>query len=242
MPTLKLPSPETVARAGLAAAALDALLAGILMFGAIDRWAPPQDLFWKPLSLERPLGSATPLQLARATADPGACRAALREAGVSYSNVTDRQDGGCTIGDGVRLTGGATPLIPAGPVMTCSLALSYALWDRQVVQPEARRLSSEIEGIEHFGTYACRNIYGRPDDGRSQHAFANALDVAGFRMASGRRITVIEDFHSRTPAGSFLHRVRDGACQVFGTTLSPDYNAAHRNHLHLDRSAFKLCS
>jgi hypothetical protein len=242
VPTLKLPSAETVARAGLAAAAMDAALAGVLMFGAIDRWAPPQDLFWKPLSLERPLGSATPLQLARATAEPAACRAALREAGVGFSEVADRRDGDCVTRDVVRLTGGVTPLIPARPVMTCSLALSYALWDRQVVRAQARRLSSEIEGIEHFGTYACRNIYGRADDGRSQHAFANALDVAGFRLADGRRITVSEDFHGRTPAGAFLHRVRDGACQVFGTTLSPDYNAAHRNHLHLDRSAFKLCS
>ena len=39
------------------------------------------------------------------------------------------------------------------------------------------------------------------------------------------------------PAASFLHRLRDGACRVFGTVLSPDYNAAHSDHLHLDQAA-----
>lgn len=242
MLTLELPSKETVARASLVAAALDALLAGVLMFGAIDRWAPPQDLFWKPLSLDRPLGSATPMQLSRAAGDPAACRAALRQAGLRFTEVPPRRQGECATRDTVRLMEGTTPLIPVGPVMTCPLALSYALWDRQVVRPEAQRLGARIVGIEHFGTYACRNLYGRPDASRSQHASANALDVAAFKLEGGKRITVIEDFDSKTAAGGFLHRVRDGACQVFGTTLSPDYNAAHRNHLHLDRGAFKLCS
>jgi hypothetical protein len=30
--------------------------------------------------------------------------------------------------------------------------------------------------------------------------------------------------------------VRDGACRLFATVLSPDYNAAHRDHLHLDEA------
>jgi hypothetical protein len=30
--------------------------------------------------------------------------------------------------------------------------------------------------------------------------------------------------------------VRDGACRLFATTLSPDYNAAHADHLHLDQA------
>nr|MBA3526869.1 extensin family protein [Sphingomonas sp.] len=33
---------------------------------------------------------------------------------------------------------------------------------------------------------------------------------------------------------AFLREVRDGACRLFPTVLSPDYNAAHRDHLHLD--------
>lgn len=236
------PSAEIARLASLSAALMDAALVGLLMFGAIDRLAPPQDLFWKPLSLERPLGSATPMQLARAFAEPQSCRAALREAGVTFEEVPLRKDGDCVLANAVQLTGGVTPLTPASPPMTCPLALSYALWDRQVVRPQSARLGARISGIEHFGTYACRNVYGRDEGRLSQHASANALDVAAFRLEGGRRLTVIEDFPAPTRDGAFLRAVRDGACVVFGSTLSPDYNAAHRNHLHLDRSRFNLCA
>ena len=30
--------------------------------------------------------------------------------------------------------------------------------------------------------------------------------------------------------------VRDGACRLFSTVLSPGYNAAHADHLHLDQA------
>jgi hypothetical protein len=35
--------------------------------------------------------------------------------------------------------------------------------------------------------------------------------------------------------------VRDGACLFFDGVLSPDYNAAHRDHLHLDRGRYRYC-
>ena len=40
-----------------------------------------------------------------------------------------------------------------------------------------------------------------------------------------------------SPEARFLRRARDEACTVFGTVLSPDYNAAHADHLHLDQAA-----
>ena len=41
---------------------------------------------------------------------------------------------------------------------------------------------------------------------------------------------------SELPA-AFLREVRDGACDLFATVLSPDYNAAHADHFHLDQAA-----
>ena len=35
---------------------------------------------------------------------------------------------------------------------------------------------------------------------------------------------------------------RDDACRIFGTTLSPDYNAVHHDHLHLEAGRPGLCS
>ena len=40
----------------------------------------------------------------------------------------------------------------------------------------------------------------------------------------------------------FLRRIRDDACRIFGTTLSPDYNAVHHDHLHLEAGRPGLCS
>ena len=102
-------------------------------------------------------------------------------------------------------------------------------------------LGQPIARIEHYGTYACRNIYGQAAGRVSEHAHANALDVAAFRTAAGERIAVVSDFRDEGPRGRFLRRVRDEACPWFRGVLSPDYNAAHRDHLHLDRGPYRVC-
>jgi len=76
---------------------------------------------------------------------------------------------------------------------------------------------------------------------RSRHATAEAFDVAGFVLADGRRIRVLGDWSADTSSAKFLRDVRDGACRFFDGVLSPDYNAAHRDHLHLDRGRYRYC-
>ncbi|WP_374471501.1 extensin family protein [Phenylobacterium sp.] len=242
-PKLKPVSPEALALAGLWAALVDFAVAGLLLAGLVNAWAPPQDLPWKPFRLDRPVGLATAVQFARAAADPRLCRLALSEGRVTFVEEPDRDLGECATENTVRVRDGtAAPLAPAAPVVTCPMALSYAMWTRNVVQPAAREtLGTPISRIDHYGTYACRNVYGRADGRRSEHAFANAIDVAGFRTADGRRITVLRDFRRDDARGEFLRRVRDGACPWFRAVLSPDYNAAHRDHLHLDFGRFDLC-
>ncbi|MNU06001.1 hypothetical protein D3C72_2510190 [compost metagenome] len=39
----------------------------------------------------------------------------------------------------------------------------------------------------------------------------------------------------------FLRLVRASACEHFSVTLGPDYNAAHRDHFHLDMGALHMC-
>ncbi len=43
---------------------------------------------------------------------------------------------------------------------------------------------------------------------------------------------------------AFLHEAHDSGCRIFGTTLGPEANADHRNHLHVDmapRAITKIC-
>jgi hypothetical protein len=56
-------------------------------------------------------------------------------------------------------------------------------------------------------------------------------------LADGRRIGVAQDWTGGDEEAVFLRRARDEACEVFGTVLSPDYNAAHADHLHFDQAA-----
>jgi hypothetical protein len=46
------------------------------------------------------------------------------------------------------------------------------------------------------------------------------------------------------PHARFLHEAHAAACRIFGTTLGPEANEAHRNHFHVDmaeRKITKIC-
>lgn len=209
------------------------LVAAGLQWLAVLPPIPRQDLPWTPLDLRDPVGLFTGAKLARLRDDPAQCHALLEQGGVRFRRLPPRQDGRCGWTDAVSLrstTGAPRPAVP----LTCPMAAGFSLWMEQVVQPAAvELLGNRVTGVQDYGSYACRRIAGGEQEPWSQHAFANALDVAGFRLKDGRRVTVARDWRSARN-GAFLHRVRDGACRLFGTTLSPDYNAAHRDHLHLD--------
>jgi hypothetical protein len=202
--------------------------------------APPQDQPWTPLKLDAPLGLATDFKFRLALRDPERCRAVLREAGIAFSEAPMVREGPCNTACAVRLQGGVTPLSPDAPVMSCPVALAYAFWTKHAVQPAAREiLATSVTRIDHFGTYNCRTIHGRRE--LSQHANANAIDVSGFRLRDGRRATVAADFHRDDAKGRFLRQSRDGACRWFSAVLSPDFNADHADHLHLDEAAWGMC-
>ncbi|MBU3076293.1 extensin-like domain-containing protein [Sphingomonas quercus] len=205
--------------------------------------ARPQDMPWTALDLRQPIGLFTGRKLtALGDAEPGHCRALLAAAGARVTALPPRRDGArCGYDDAVRVATGVTLAAPA-PGVACPVAAALFVWEREVVRPEALRMfGAELRRIDHFGSYSCRRLYGRDSGAWSEHAAADAIDIAGFRLADGRRITVARDWRpgeseeSRRRA-AFLHAVRDGACPLFATTLSPDYNAAHHDHLHLDQA------
>jgi hypothetical protein len=213
------------------------LALGLVLFAAVR--GRPQDLPWTPLDLSQPIGMMTGRKLAGLTHDFPRCRALLDKAGVHYTALAEVKAGKqCGYFDGVRFTPGGsrrTPYAPADVGTSCPVAAALSVWEWNVVQPAARRLlGGPVASIEHFGSYNCRRIAGR--DGWSEHATADAIDIAGFRLANGKRITVAADWKGNGPEATFLHEVRNGACKLFSTTLSPEYNAAHRDHLHLDQA------
>lgn len=115
------------------------------------------------------------------------------------------------------------------------------MFERHALQPSAENiLGTQVRQVDHVGSFACRNVYGRESGRRSEHATAEALDVIGFRLANGERITLLEDWGDEGPTGTSY--VTSATMPViFGNTLSPDYNAAHADHFHFGMRGFRLC-
>ncbi|MGA9581282.1 MAG: extensin family protein [Allosphingosinicella sp.] len=220
------------------------LVLALLAFLAFLGWgyarSHPEDLPWTKLDLARPVGAFTGRKLAALAGESESCRALLRRAGVRFVALPERGDGQCRYDHAVRFAGGGALTIgyrPADLGTSCPVAAGLALWEWHVVQPAAlRHFGARVASVEHYGSYSCRRIYGRSQGAWSEHASANAVDVAAFRLADGRRISVVGDWKGGGAKALFLREVRDGACRLFATTLSPDYNLAHRDHLHLDQA------
>lgn len=218
--------------------ALRAILALLVLTAAIGGWQwlqeHPQHNPWAPLDLNDPPGWATRTKLLKLKTDVAECRAVLERSGVAFTALEPAGEGACARADRTRL--GDYPLAPDTPPVTCPVAAALEIWRRESVEPAARQiLGSKIKRIEHLGAYSCRRMYGGADGPWSEHATANAIDIAAFVLEDGRKISVLRDWKGNDPAARFLRKVRDGACGSFATVLSPDYNAAHADHFHLDQ-------
>lgn len=220
---------------------------GVIALLALLVWSwarrHPQDVPWTPLDLSQPVGLFTGRKLAALTEDFPACRALLDRAGVRYTALPplSANAGQCGYRDGVRFTAGGSREIGYRPLrlgVACPVAAALAVWEWEVVQPAAQRhFGKRVAAIDHFGSYNCRRMYGRDAGAFSEHATADAVDIAGFRLSDGTKVSVVGDWSAPGAKAAFLREVHGGACGVFATVLGPDYNAAHRDHFHFDQAA-----
>ena len=109
-------------------------------------------------------------------------------------------------------------------------------WMRNSVQPAALAwFGVPVVEIKQISAYSCRTRNNQRGAEISEHAFGNALDVAGFKLADGREIIVKTDWRGGSPeAKGFLLEVFATACRTFKTVLGPGSNAYHYDHIHLD--------
>jgi hypothetical protein len=178
--------------------------------------------------------------------NPERCEATLAAAAMTVTPLPDRETGeGCGFTNAVQMRRGVRVGFSSEFPASCPLAVAWALFETHTLQPAAREhLGREVRQIIHLGSYACRNINHGPgvtSTRRSQHATANALDLAGFVLSDGTRIMVEKGWQGEGPEAAFLRAVRDGACRRFNVVLSPDYNWLHRDHFHLDMGPYRSC-
>ena len=225
--------------------ALDLALMLLALVAFADAFAPRTDLPWKPLTLNDPVGALTRAKLTTATqatpAAPDQCRAFLQGQGVAFTATPIASDTpSCVVPEAITL-GPEARLSPVASPMDCGLASAYLVWQRQVVEPAAREyFAADVERVNSLGVHQCRNIARTSKP--SEHMQAKAIDVGSITLSNGETISVAKDWADPGPKGRFLHAIRDGACKTFsGGALSPDYNADHHDHLHLDVGGYGVC-
>ena len=149
---------------------------------------------------------------------------------------------GCAIKGSVQLLSADVP-VTAIKAIRCPLARSLALWIRGDVQAAARdHLGARVVRLDSMGAYSCRRVNGAATGKLSQHATGNAVDIGAFLLSDGRRVSVKDGWNSADgDERKFLRAVRQSACKRFLTVLSPEYNAAHHDHLHFDMGGKAFC-
>ena len=86
---------------------------------------------------------------------------------------------------------------------------------------------------DHYNCCTRNNVKGAR---LSVHSKGRAIDIGSFHLADGGSISVLE--HWTDPRyGKHLRKMLRRACGTFTTVLGPNYNAAHRNHFHLDKES-----
>lgn len=209
-------------------------------FGLVpQRWSP-----FSPLSLGEPAQWFLDPRLSAIRRDKALCEATLKSPFIEAVPIADNPyKSGCGWTNAVRISSVGGARLGADK-LSCETAAGLALWMVHDVQPLAEQiLGKRVASVWNFGTYSCRNIVGNTfwADVRSQHATANAIDIAGFTLVDGNRISITKNWRGNDPEARFLQAIHQRSCRYFRVALGPNFNAAHRDHFHFDRGYLWTC-
>jgi len=134
------------------------------------------------------------------------------------------------------VTTGAVTVQPSA-TLACPVVSALDQWFAGGVQPAALKwFGVQVAEIRQISAYSCRGMNGQRGAPISEHAFGNALDIASFTLADGRKITVKDGWRGLPEEQGFLRDVHASACQRFTTVLAPGSNVYHYDHIHVDLS------
>lgn len=187
-------------------------------------------------------GRQTPAQaLAHADADKE-----LLTLGIVYRRVPDEDsERGCVIENGVEVSRIGNVKLTRPALLTQDMAIRLGRWVKDSLEPEVQKTyRTQLAALDVGGSYSCRNIYGKPFGGRfagrlSEHAFANAIDIGGYKLADARSVDYVKHWRAKDGSSEFFLATSTAACEIFNTTLTPDYDRFHHNHIHIDASPKK---
>ncbi|WP_417307972.1 extensin family protein [Devosia sp.] len=134
----------------------------------------------------------------------------------------------------VSANGRMIPLSSAA-ITDCGMASALPVWVEAVDSWLIGRENTRLKEIIISTSYMCRRVNNAKTGNLSFHAFADALDIMGFRLEDGRTV-MIDGGWSDPDAfeGRFLRYAHGAACSSFTTVLGPEANALHGDHFHID--------
>lgn len=210
---------------------------------------PAQHVPWKRLDMDAPIGVATGSKITMIALRRGTkCMDVLTSAqAAGFAQADPKHDGKCGWSMAVDMTSISNiHFRPSTVTAQCPLMIASYIWLSDVSNMAEKYLGSPLKRVHHAGTYSCRRQRGNSSGEWSEHAFANAWDITGFELENGQVISILKDWEggktrSEKNKAKFLHKARGSACHLFRVVLSPDYNAAHKDHFHLDQGPSLSC-
>jgi len=134
------------------------------------------------------------------------CAMMLDGSGAVYSLLEPIREGVCGAPAPIELKSiGTVHQVTIDPPakVTCGLAASLSAWSDSVLQEAARKhLGHPVISIRNVASYVCRNRYNAPDTRVSEHARANALDMASFTLEDGAIVKVLDHWNEMLPPDS----------------------------------------
>jgi hypothetical protein len=125
--------------------------------------------------------------------------------------------------------------IKPNATLACPIVSALDQWIAQSVQPAATRwFGQPVVEIKQISAYSCRGMNGQIGAKISEHAFGNALDIAAFSLADGRKVVVRTAWNGAPEEQGFLRDIQSAACEQFTTVLAPGSNMFHYDHIHVD--------
>jgi len=194
-----------------------------------------------------PTPDLAPSIAGESNADFAACLRDIRALGVEFEVDEPIDDeGGCNVPHPLTVTDlGSGVSITPKTVLNCAATRALAEWVRDVLVPAGTRtLGAKPARIRQDSAYVCRHRYNNPRAKISEHARANAIDIAAFEFDDRDSVDVGQNATGSQEA-AFEAAARAGSCRYFTTVLGPGSNAAHATHFHFDlaqrKGGYRLC-
>ncbi|THV21300.1 extensin family protein [Peteryoungia ipomoeae] len=179
-----------------------------------------------------------------------ACLAELKAIGASFEVKPVIDDaGGCGMASPVILKK-PMPDVALEPEATlrCETALQLSRMTRDMIGPAAAIAfpdKPKLSAILQASGYVCRNRNSAETGKVSEHAYGNAIDIAGLRFGKEDQAVMIAKQDDGTAEAAFQRAFNAFACLYFTTVLSPGSDATHQDHMHLDvierKSGYRYC-